>query len=121
MDDVWGDEDDHEDDDDQADWRDDPTLTDTARQALEALERAGQGPPPPDHDPVFQEFCSGAIARKLAMVRDERERILAEYDATVFKARQAGMSWGEIGRRLGVSRQQLHRSYAGRCAPEEPL
>ncbi|QNJ92548.1 hypothetical protein HZU40_31225 [Mycolicibacterium fluoranthenivorans] len=118
MDDVWGDD---EDDDDHADWRDDPTLTDTARQALEALERAAQGPPPPDHDPVFQEFCSGAIARKLAMVRDERERILADYDATVFKARQAGMSWGEIGRRLGVSRQQLHRSYAGRCMPEEPI
>ncbi|MGJ6122250.1 hypothetical protein QN239_06710 [Mycolicibacterium sp. Y3] len=116
MDDEWGD-----DEDDHADWRDDPTLTDTARQALEALERAGQGPPLLDHDPVFQEFCSGTIARKLAMVRDERERILADYDATVFKARQAGMSWGEIGRRLGVSRQQLHRSYAGRCAPEEPL
>lgn len=78
-------------------------------------------PRPPDHNPVFQEFCSGSIARKLAMVRDERERILADYDATVFKARQAGMSWGEIGRRLGVSRQQLHRSYAGRCMPEEPI
>ncbi len=121
MDDVWGgDEDDHEDDDDQADWRDDPTLTDTARQALEALERAGQGPPrrPITTPPSSRSSAAGAIARKLAMVRDERERILAEYDATVFKARQAGMSWGRDRQAAGsipaATAPQLRRKVRAR-------
>jgi DNA-directed RNA polymerase specialized sigma24 family protein len=62
-------------------------------------------------DPVVEDFYSGASLRQLAKARDDLDLARAQYAAAVRKARAVGLSWGEIGRVLGVPRQALHRRF----------
>jgi len=64
-----------------------------------------------DAEPVVQDFFSGAGWRGLAEARDDLSRARIRYAEAVRAARAVGMSWGEIGRVLGVSKQLLHRRF----------
>ncbi|MBE1551393.1 AraC-like DNA-binding protein [Mycobacterium sp. OAS707] len=66
-------------------WKDDPEIAALTERALAEIENADELPATDEPDPVLAE------------------------------AREAGLTWAEIGRRLGVSRQQLHRKFGGRC------
>jgi DNA-directed RNA polymerase specialized sigma24 family protein len=69
-------------------------------------------PLPPDlPDPVWNDLLSGASTRELAAARDDLERANARYADAVKTARTAGLSWGEIGCVLSLSRQALHRRF----------
>jgi hypothetical protein len=62
-------------------------------------------------EPVVQDFFSGASWRELAEARDDLSRARVRYAEAVRAARAVGMSWGEIGRVLGISKQLLHRRF----------
>jgi len=93
-------------------WADDPEIAAIRRRVEEELERASREPIMPDQpDPVVQDFYSGAGLRELAAARDGLASARARYEEAVHQARIAGLSWGEIGRVLGVSKQVLHRRF----------
>jgi hypothetical protein len=93
-------------------WEDDPEIAAIRRRVEEELERASRNPITPDGpDPVVQDFYSGASLRELAAARDELAHARTRYEDAVRNARKVGISWGEIGRVLGVSKQLLHRRY----------
>lgn len=93
-------------------WADDPEIAAIRRRIDEELERASRSPVPPDGpDPVVQDFYSGASLRELAAARDELAHARTSYEDAMRNARTAGISWGEIGRVLGVSKQLLHRRF----------
>ncbi len=73
-------------------------------------------PPIDCRDPLFDDVSSGAGIRELRDARDDLVRAKARYDDAVRAARSFGLSWGQIGGILGVSRQQLHRRYRGTVA-----
>ncbi|HET9501573.1 MAG TPA: hypothetical protein VFO98_15070 [Marmoricola sp.] len=58
---------------------------------------------------------SGSPAERLARVREERHRLAREEAVAVRRARQAGLSWAEIGTLLGVSKQAMHQRYGKRA------
>ena len=62
-------------------------------------------------DPVLADVFSGTSIRELRNARDDLERAKVRYENSVRAARKVGLSWGQIGGILGVSRQQLHRRY----------
>jgi DNA-directed RNA polymerase specialized sigma24 family protein len=98
-------------------WETDPAVRDLGRRALEELQRQIDETDPTgldDADPVVNELYSGACVRALATARDELARARRKYDDAISGARIAGLSWGEIGAVLGVSRQQLHRRFRHR-------
>jgi DNA-directed RNA polymerase specialized sigma24 family protein len=98
-------------------WADDPEIAAIRRGVMEDIERAGREPIRPDvQDPVLVDILSGASVRELSAARDDLARAHARYADAIRKGRAAGLSWGEIGRILGVSRQQLHRRFS-RPAP----
>ena len=90
-------------------WANDPELAAIRRAVEEDLERAGRRPIQPDRpDPVLADLLSGgASVRELAAARRRSG------------ARAAGLSWAEIGRILGVSKQLLHRRFSVPTAGEE--
>ena len=94
-------------------WRmDDPELAAIHRGTLEELERREAITVEDDQpDPVLIDVLSGASLRELAAARDDLARARSRYADAVQAARTRGLSWGEIGRVLGVSRQQLHRRF----------
>ena len=49
-------------------------------------------------------------------LRDDLAAARMRYQDAGFAARAAGLSWTEIGRLLGVSRQQVHRQFRARAA-----
>lgn len=61
---------------------------------------------------VAADMFTGARWREPGTARDDPARTRDQYQAAVLNARAAGLSWGEIGAVLGVSRQQLHRRYS---------
>lgn len=65
-------------------------------------------------DPVMTELLDRRCWRELADARDAIAEARNRYDTAVLAARTAGLSWGEIGRGLGVSKQQLHRKFGAR-------
>jgi DNA-directed RNA polymerase specialized sigma24 family protein len=67
-----------------------------------------------DPDPVLADFYSGAASRELSAVRGDLAAIRVRYRNAVAAAREAGLSWTEIGRLLGISRQQVHRQFGAR-------
>jgi DNA-directed RNA polymerase specialized sigma24 family protein len=98
-------------------WIDDPELAAIRRRVEEELERARSEPITSDEpDPVVQDFYSGASLQELAAARDDLERARARYADAVRSTRTVGLSWGEIGRVLGVSKQVLHRRFNGPTA-----
>jgi hypothetical protein len=62
-----------------------------------------QDPPGPD----------GVLA-KLAAVREARHEVERQEAALVRRARNDGLVWEQIAASLGVSKQAVHRKYAGR-------
>jgi DNA-directed RNA polymerase specialized sigma24 family protein len=98
-------------------WMNDPELIAGRRRALEELERGIDESEPnssDEPDPVVAEIYSGEVGRALSAARDDLAAARQRYEDAVFAARTAGFSWTEIGRLLGVSRQQLHRQYQAR-------
>jgi hypothetical protein len=95
-------------------WADDPDIAAARRRVEEEIEQWGRKPIISDEpDPVVQDFYSGASLRELAAARDDVENARARYADAVRRARKVGLSWGEIGRVLGVSKQVLHRRFRG--------
>jgi hypothetical protein len=96
-------------------WATDPDLMELRRQTIEDFEIdlepcAAPGPNVPD--PVVSEILGGACWRELASAREGLAQARDRYDAAVRNARVAGLSWGELGRVLGVSKQQLHLRFS---------
>jgi DNA-directed RNA polymerase specialized sigma24 family protein len=75
---------------------------------------------PEEPDPVIADFYSGASLRELADAREDLTRAKRRYAEAVRCARVAGLSWGEIGRILGVSKQLLHRRFSRPAPPTSP-
>jgi hypothetical protein len=97
-------------------WADDPELAAIRRGVEEELERARREPMEPDKpDAVLADLWSGASLRELAAARDDT-CANARYADAVRGARAAVLSWGEIGRVLGVPKQLLHSRFS-RPAP----
>lgn len=96
-------------------WMNHPELEAIRRRVLEEID---ERPSSPDHDdepdPVVDDVLSGASWRELAAARDDLAHARTRYTVAVRAARAVGVSWGEIGRVLGVSRQQLHRRFGNR-------
>ena len=53
----------------------------------------------------------GSPVHRLAEIAQTKERIAREEAVAVRRARQAGLSWAEIGTLLGVTRQAMHKKY----------
>jgi DNA-directed RNA polymerase specialized sigma24 family protein len=95
-------------------WADDPELAAICRRVEQELEETCSLPILSDEpDPVVQDFYSGASLQELAAARDGLEHARVRYADAVRNARTVGLSWGEIGRVLGVSKQVLHRRFSG--------
>ena len=95
-------------------WAEDPELLAIRRRVLEEFECVQREPIESDQpDPVVDDMLSGASWRELAHARDDIARARARYAEAVRAARASGLSWSEIGRVLGVSKQQLHRRFRG--------
>jgi DNA-directed RNA polymerase specialized sigma24 family protein len=69
--------------------------------------------PSGESDQIIHDVWSGNSKRQLATARDDLAGARKRYDEAVLNARSMGLSWQEIGALLGVSRQVLHRRYAG--------
>lgn len=96
-------------------WESDPTIQARRREALEEIERApARDAAPNDPDPVLLELLSGACVRELVASLNDLDRATVRYAAAVCAARAAGLSWAEIGRVLGVSKQALQRRFGSR-------
>jgi DNA invertase Pin-like site-specific DNA recombinase len=53
----------------------------------------------------------GGVVGELAAVAEVKREVARREDVAVRRARQAGLSWAEIGTLLGVTRQTIHRKY----------
>jgi DNA-directed RNA polymerase specialized sigma24 family protein len=96
-------------------WADNPELMairQTVLDELNSAEKRTVEDDKPDH--VVDDVLSGASWRELAAARDDLARARTRYADAVRAARTRGLSWGEIGRMLGVSKQQLHRRFRAR-------
>jgi len=102
---------------------DDPELMAIHRRSLEEFERQLEGREPVREDapdPVVADLLAGTSWRELAAARDDFARARTRYDEAVRAARTAGLSWGEIGRVLGMSKQLLHRQFRTRAPVTVP-
>jgi hypothetical protein len=102
-------------------WANDPELVAIRRGVEEELDRARLRPLVAEEpDPVVQDISSGASVRELAAARDDLVRAHARYGDAVRGARTVGLSCGEIGRVLGVSKQLLRRRFSRPAPPATP-
>ncbi|MGX9789710.1 hypothetical protein [Mycobacterium sp. MMS18-G62] len=94
-------------------WARDPEIAAIRRRVEDEIEGWRRQPPvtTDEPDPVVQDFYGGASLQELAAARDDLEHARARYADAVRSARAVGLSWGEIGRVLGVSKQVLHRRF----------
>ena len=53
------------------------------------------------------------VVPELAAVAEAKRRLARREEVAVRRARNAGLSWAEIGTLLGVTRQTMHRKYRG--------
>ena len=97
-------------------WMDDPELIALHERALAEIESAVEPVGLHEPDPVVAEIYSGEAGRALSAARDDLAAARQSYEDAVFAARTAEFSWTEIGRILGVSRQQVHRQFRARSA-----
>ena len=95
-------------------WMDDPEIIARTERALAEIESAPKLADVDEPDPVVTELYSGACSRELSAVRDQLAAVRARHRNVVLAAREAGLSWTEIGRLLGVSRQQVHRQFGAK-------
>ena len=103
-------------------WATDPQLAEVLRRSGEEFERelemrtsrsdSFDSAVPDAPDPILTDILSGTSRRDLAAARDDLARARIRYDEAVLAGRAVGLSWGEIARILGVSRQVLHRRFA---------
>ena len=93
-------------------WAEDPELIAIRRRILEEFEGVQSEPSESDQpDPVVDDMLSGGSWRELADARDDIARARFRYAEAIRAARACGLSWSEIGRVLGISKQQLHRRF----------
>jgi hypothetical protein len=78
------------------------------------IAEVGPTEPHDKRDVVVDELWDGVRTRELVDAREDLARARARYDDAVLAGRAAGLSWGQIGVLLGVSRQQLHRRFRAR-------
>ena len=62
------------------------------------------------HLDAFAHLETAELVQLLRMVRDTADSALSD---AVTQARSEGMSWEQVGRWLGTSRQAAHERYAG--------
>ena len=95
-------------------WADDSELAAIFRRTQEEFEQLSDEPIMSDEpDPVVQDFYNGASLQQLAADRDDLDRARRRYADAVRNARTVGLSWGEIGRLLGVSNKCCTVALAG--------
>lgn len=97
-------------------WANDPELKEFQRQSWEAFQReldAHEPITPASPSPAAWMDARGCV-RELAYVRDHLAQARTRYDEAILTSRAVGLSWGQIGKVLRVSRQYLHRRYGAR-------
>jgi DNA-directed RNA polymerase specialized sigma24 family protein len=100
-------------------WATDPELAEVLRRKDEEFRRELEAcAPRPDSDdfappdapaPIVAARLPGTSRRELAAARDALARARTRYAEAIQNARDDGLSWAEIAKVLGVSRQVLHR------------
>jgi len=53
----------------------------------------------------------GGVVPELAAIAETKRELTRREEVAVRRARNAGLSWAEIGTLLGVTRQTMHRKY----------
>ena len=53
----------------------------------------------------------GGVVPELAAIAEAKRELTRREEVAVRRARNAGLSWAEIGTLLGVTRQTMHRKY----------
>jgi IS30 family transposase len=53
----------------------------------------------------------GGVVGELAAVAEQKQAVSRREEVAVRRARNAGLSWAEIGVLLGVTKQTIHRKY----------
>lgn len=99
-------------------WVNDPDVKEFHRRSREQLEReiAAHEPVAPDDqaEPVW-DLSTGTRIQALGLARDDLARAQARYERAILAGRRAGLSWAQIGRVLGVSKQRLHSRFRSRA------
>ncbi|MGV0815890.1 hypothetical protein ABQF34_28400 [Mycolicibacterium boenickei] len=97
-------------------WATDPELKEFFKRSQEQLEReiAAHDPIAPD-DPAdsVSDLSVGTRVHALGLARDDLARAQVRYERAILAGRQAGLSWAQIGKVLGVSKQRLHSRFRG--------
>ncbi|MGV0807080.1 hypothetical protein [Mycolicibacterium setense] len=99
-------------------WATDPDLKKFLKRSQEQLEREiAANEPITSEDPteIVADLSVGARVHALGLARDDLARAQARYERAILADRQAGLSWAQIGRVLGVSKQRLHSRFRGRA------
>lgn len=95
-------------------WVNDPELKESLRRSQEQFERelAAHEPVAAD-DPTeaVWDLSIGTRVHALGLARDDLARAQARYERAILAGRRAGLSWAQIGRVLGVSKQRLHSRF----------
>lgn len=60
---------------------------------------------------VDGKFGEDSIVPELVAIAEQKKSLGLREDIAVRKARNQGLSWGEIGTLLGVTKQTVHRKY----------
>ncbi|ART68138.1 hypothetical protein BTO20_05630 [Mycobacterium dioxanotrophicus] len=88
-------------------WDNDPELQEIIRRSTEQLQREIEACAPlpgPQGDPVVENLSPTAGLPQLTHIREELDRLQTRYEKAVLTARNAGLSWAQIGTALGVSK-----------------
>ncbi|MGV0780547.1 hypothetical protein [Mycolicibacterium sp. XJ775] len=109
-------------------WANGPELKEYFRRSQEQLERemAAHEPVAPDSPAeAVWDLSIGTRVHALGLARDDLARAQARYERAILAGRRAGLSWAQIGRVLGVSKQRLHSRFtrphrmSGRVNPRQ--
>lgn len=90
-----------------------------AQEALESAPRFQLHEPerePGESDHIFQLRRYEMLLEDLAGFKDEAEKRVATLqraiDAAAYEANESGLSWGKVGKALGMTAQGAHKRYA---------
>ncbi|WP_082944828.1 hypothetical protein [Mycobacterium sp. 852013-50091_SCH5140682] len=95
-------------------WANNPELQEIIRRSNEQLQREIEACAPlpgPHAEPVVENLSPRASLRQLTRIREELDHLQTRYEKAVLTARNAGLSWAQIGTALGVSKQNLHNRF----------